>query len=163
MGNKHWYDKTDTLGNDGFHWRAGEERDTTGIWMWSHPYLIQNLAVLLVDTQGMFDNETTMILTTSIFGLSTLLSSYQIFNVDKKIGEDSLQQLALFSEYARSAMVKATAGQIEKPFQRMEFLVRDWQNFEDNEVSSNKNPNENFEFCSFAHLSCINFLPLELR
>ena len=59
------------------------------------------MAVILVDTQGMFDNETTMALTASIFGLSTLLSSYQIYNVDKRIQEDNLQQLALFSEYGR--------------------------------------------------------------
>ena len=79
---KNWYDNIKSLGNDGFHWAGGKERNTTGIWIWSHPYLLKerNLAILLVDTQGMFDNETTMTLTSSIFGLSTLLSSYQIFN-----------------------------------------------------------------------------------
>ena len=60
-----------------------------------------------VDSPGIFDNDTTMSLTASIFGLSTLWSSYQIFNVDKRIEEGTLQQLALFSEYARLA-VKGT-------------------------------------------------------
>ena len=32
-----------------------------------------------------------------------LLSSYQIYNVDKRIQEDNLQHLALFSEFARMA------------------------------------------------------------
>lgn len=64
--------------------------------MWSKPYFLstandQPIAVLLVDTQGMFDHETTMGLTAAIFGLSTLLSSYQIYNVDKRIQEDHLQ------------------------------------------------------------------------
>lgn len=142
-----WYEQFDSLGHDGFDWRGGSERNTTGIWIWSHPHVIANektgeqLAVLLVDTQGMFDHETTMALTASIFGLSTLLSSYQIYNVDKRIQEDNLQQLALFSEYARMAISKDdeddnAGGNTEhtaKPFQRMEFLVRDWQHFEEEE------------------------------
>jgi len=102
-----------------------------------------------VDTQGMFDHETTMGLTAAIFGLSTLLSSFQIYNVDKRIQEDNLQQLALFSEYGRMALVKENTNNSEKsdddndsddeylappstkPFQRIEFVVRDWQNFDD--------------------------------
>jgi atlastin len=141
-----WYETFQSLGNDGFDWRGGAERNTTGIWMWSEPHFIgddDKIAVLLVDTQGMFDHETTMALTASIFGLSTLLSSYQIYNVDKRIQEDNLQQLALFSEYARMAMAtehhdknKADDEKEEdedKPFQTMEFLVRDWQHFEEEE------------------------------
>eukprot|EP00600_Ochromonadales_sp_CCMP1393_P009432 CAMPEP_0174971978 /NCGR_PEP_ID=MMETSP0004_2-20121128/10349_1 /TAXON_ID=420556 /ORGANISM="Ochromonas sp., Strain CCMP1393" /LENGTH=253 /DNA_ID=CAMNT_0016222101 /DNA_START=47 /DNA_END=806 /DNA_ORIENTATION=- len=124
-----------------FAWRGGQERQTTGIWMWSEPFIRQtketggeDLAVLLMDTQGMFDNETTMTLTAQIFGLSTLVSSFQSknlidfpptltimqthpkppyettlpatidLNVDKRIQEDNLQHLALFSEYGRMAL-----------------------------------------------------------
>ena len=57
----------------------------SGIWMWSEPFIRtstasggEKLAVLLMDTQGMFDNETTMTLTAQIFGLSTLVSSFQV-------------------------------------------------------------------------------------
>ncbi len=57
-----------------------------------------------MDTQGMFDNETSMSLTAQIFGLSTLVSSYQVYNVDKRLQEDNLQHLALFSEYGRLAV-----------------------------------------------------------
>jgi atlastin len=175
-----WHQQDDaTLGNDGFSWRGGAERNTTGIWMWSQPFFLpkhkdnsnEKIALVLVDTQGMFDHETTMGLTAAIFGLSTLLSSYQIYNVDKRIQEDNLQQLALFSEYGRMALQsdKKDAGENEKnthdhanadkdengngnddddddeitstntkkqslkPFQKIEFLVRDWQNFEDDE------------------------------
>lgn len=190
---KLWYEKVETLGKkDGFSWAGGSERETTGIWIWSKPYYVTNrnettgkdeqMAVLLVDTQGMFDHETTMALTASIFGMSTLLSSYQIYNVDKRIQEDNLQHLALFSEYGRVAIGKGPAEEsvaapsptetsdgktadettavadsedppklLEedeaaspkskpeepaialKPFQRVEFLVRDWQNYEDDE------------------------------
>lgn len=149
-GDKPWYLSFEKLDQEaGFHWRGGAERNTTGIWMWSDAFFVNDdddkdpLAVLLVDTQGMFDHDTTMDLTASIFGLSTLLSSYQIYNVDKRIQEDNLQQLALFSEYGRSALAtnkekddgkdkeeKKEATTPLAPFQRIEFLVRDWQNFE---------------------------------
>lgn len=148
-----WYESFQSLGNDGFEWKAGAERNTMGIWMWSEPFMIGDKAVLLIDTQGMFDHETTMSLTASIFGFSTLLSSYQIYNVDKRIQEDNLQQLALFSEYARTAVgadekdpkkgttekpkekeeeaEEETNATKPKPFQHIEFLVRDWQHFDD--------------------------------
>jgi atlastin len=53
--------------------------------MWSEPFVCEEeesgsgrVAVLLMDTQGMFDNETSMTLTAQIFGLSTLVSSFQV-------------------------------------------------------------------------------------
>lgn len=129
-----WYKQFDSVGKDGFHWKAGTERNTTGIWLWTRPFFLktangEDMAVLLVDTQGMFDHETSMQLTASIFGMSTLLSSYQIYNVSKRIQEDNLQQLALFSEFARTAMDEADFQ--KKPFQQIEFLVRDWEHFDE--------------------------------
>jgi len=137
-----------------FLWRGGQERQTTGIWMWSEPFLrtpkgsSEPVAVLLMDTQGMFDNETSMALTAQIFGLSTFVSSFQVYNVEKRIQEDNLQHLALFSEYGRIAVNPKTAPAdgagkekaaaaaagvavaAAKPFQRLQFLVRDWPNFD---------------------------------
>ena len=75
---------TDADVASGFAWRGGQERQTTGIWIWSEPFLRktsvsnENIAILLMDTQGMFDNETSMSLTAQIFGLSTFVSSYQV-------------------------------------------------------------------------------------
>ena len=64
------------------------------------------LCVLLCNSidRGMFDSTLGQMLTASIFGLSTLLSSYQVYNVDKRIQEDNLQHLALFTEYGRVAL-----------------------------------------------------------
>ncbi|CAI5721802.1 unnamed protein product [Hyaloperonospora brassicae] len=148
----------------------------------------------------MFDSETSQMLTASIFGLSTLLSSYQIYNVDKRVQEDNLQHLALFTEYGRMALFgdsksneerqmveratsiastvlsesprsvdKAAAfseserdddddddakkdeegsekeaaldnevRQRARPFQRLDFLVRDWQDFSRNQTLAEK-------------------------
>ena len=46
---------------EGFHWRGGSERDTTGILMWSKPFSARTpdgreVAVVLMDTQGAFDS-----------------------------------------------------------------------------------------------------------
>ncbi|GAX27468.1 hypothetical protein FisN_23Hh067 [Fistulifera solaris] len=130
--NKKWYEQVDELQEGVFHWQAGKERDTTGIWMWNTPVVDEKdeSVLFLVDTQGMFDHETSMNLTACIFGFSTLLSSYQVYNVDKRIQEDNLQQLALFSEYAVTAMEDQSET---APFQMLEFLVRDWQHYDEEE------------------------------
>ncbi|KAG7378634.1 Alkyltransferase-like protein 1 [Phytophthora pseudosyringae] len=186
-----------THGEKGFSWRAGRKRNTTGIWMWETPFVRksqsgEDIAVFLIDTQGMFDSETSQMLTASIFGLSTLLSSYQIYNVDKRVQEDNLQHLALFTEYGRMALfgdgkssssvndkqqalqraasVSVSGRSLDKsastvsekgeekkeenedkddgeddgvprrprPFQRLDFLVRDWQDFSRNQSLADK-------------------------
>lgn len=101
-----------------FEWRGGHERMTTGIWMYSEPFYHvaangEKVAVLVVDTQGLFDNEASMLLTSCIFGLSTLMSSHQIYNVKERISEDHLQNLALFSEYGRMALANDASEEFE--------------------------------------------------
>ena len=94
----------------GFKWRAGNERQTLGVWMWNKPFILplpgrgeEKVAVLLMDTQGLFDTQTNQALTAQIFGLSTLISSYQVYNVMNRVGEDILGNVATFSAYARTA------------------------------------------------------------
>uniref|UniRef100_A0AAG5CQ62 GB1/RHD3-type G domain-containing protein n=1 Tax=Anopheles atroparvus TaxID=41427 RepID=A0AAG5CQ62_ANOAO len=111
----------------GFSWRGGSERDTTGILMWSDIFLHdrangEKLAIILMDTQGAFDSQSTVRDCATVFALSTMLSSVQIYNLSQNIQEDDLQHLQLFTEYGRLAL--ADSG--KKPFQRLQFLVRDW-------------------------------------
>ena len=74
-----------------FQWKGGSDRQTTGIWMWSSPFIRKDsetgadIAVLLMDTQGMFDNLTTMTVTAQIFGLSTMVSSFQVLHSNKTV------------------------------------------------------------------------------
>ncbi|XP_055700129.1 atlastin isoform X2 [Phlebotomus papatasi] len=122
----------DWLGGDtdplkGFSWRGGSERDTTGILMWSDIFLHdfpngQKVAIILLDTQGAFDSQSTVRDCATVFALSTMVSSVQIFNLSQNIQEDDLQHLQLFTEYGRLAL--ADSG--KTPFQRLQFLVRDW-------------------------------------
>uniref|UniRef100_A0A8C1AUB2 Atlastin 3 n=1 Tax=Cyprinus carpio carpio TaxID=630221 RepID=A0A8C1AUB2_CYPCA len=111
----------------GFSWRGGSEPETTGIQLWSEVFIVQKkdgseVAVLLMDTQGAFDSQSTVKDCATIFALSTMTSSIQIYNLSQNIQEDDLQQLQLFTEYGRLAMDEIFL----KPFQSLMFLVRDW-------------------------------------
>uniref|UniRef100_A0A8C5EMW7 Atlastin-3-like n=1 Tax=Gouania willdenowi TaxID=441366 RepID=A0A8C5EMW7_GOUWI len=123
---------TNWLGGDdepltGFSWRGGSEPETTGIQLWSEVFLVtrddgSELAVVLMDTQGAFDDQSTVKDCATIFALSTMTSSVQIYNLSQNIQEDDLQQLQLFTEYGRLAMDEIFL----KPFQSLMFLIRDW-------------------------------------
>lgn len=111
----------------GFSWRGGSERETTGILLWSKPYLCtlpdgEEVAVVLMDTQGSFDSTSTVKDCATVFALSTMTSSVQIYNITQNIQEDDLQHLQLFTEYGKLALEESH----ETPFQSLLFLVRDW-------------------------------------
>ncbi|KAI6202096.1 Atlastin-1 family protein [Aphelenchoides besseyi] len=111
-----WLEREPTL--QGFSWRGGSERDTNGILFWSKPYLVKNkqgeeLVVLLMDTQGAFDQQSTVKDCATIFALSTMISSVQIYNLQSNIYEDDLEHLQLFAEYGKLALEESTG----KPFQ----------------------------------------------
>ncbi|XP_028580825.2 atlastin-2 isoform X1 [Podarcis muralis] len=111
----------------GFTWRGGCERETTGIQIWSEVFVIPKpdgtkVAVLLMDTQGAFDSQSTIKDCATVFALSTMTSSVQVYNLSQNIQEDDLQHLQLFTEYGRLAMEEI----YQKPFQTLMFLIRDW-------------------------------------
>jgi atlastin len=75
-----------------------------------------------MDTQGTFDSNSTANDCATIFALSTMISSVQVYNLMSNIQEDDLQHLQLFTEYGRMALDQGSG----KPFQKLVFLVRDW-------------------------------------
>jgi atlastin len=82
----------------GFNWRSGIHRETVGIQFWSDVFLcdtqngVKN-CVLLMDTQGMFDNLSSDAENSKLFSLCTLISSLQIYNLPSLIQQDHLQHL----------------------------------------------------------------------
>lgn len=113
---------------EGFSWRSGSERDTTGIWLWNEPFLVKRsqgdeVAVLLMDTHGMSDSDTAVQDYMKMFLFSALISSVQIYNITHNIQEDDLQRLQMCVESGRMALGK---GGIETLFQRLVLVVRDW-------------------------------------
>ena len=51
------------------------------------------MAVLLMDTQGAFDNQSTVKDCATIFALSTMITSVQVYNLSQMIQENDLQHL----------------------------------------------------------------------
>lgn len=101
--------------------------------MWSDVFLHtvattgEKIAIVVMDTQGLFDNETSPADNSRIFALGTLISSIQILNLVGIIQEDQLQYLQFATEFAKFA-AQDSQGQAGKPFQNLLFLIRDWGN-----------------------------------
>ncbi|XP_030837601.1 atlastin-2-like [Strongylocentrotus purpuratus] len=128
QGSKDWLGPEDQP-LAGFPWRGGTERETTGIWAWSKVFLCpgpdgEEVAVILMDTQGAFDSGSTVEECAKMFALSIMNSSHQVLNLSQNIQEDDLQHLQLFTEYGRLAMEEESSE--AKPFQSLMILVRDW-------------------------------------
>ncbi|XP_065300260.1 atlastin-2-like [Dermacentor albipictus] len=125
-----------TIPFEGFEWKPGCHRHTTGILLWKEVFLMtksngEKVAVLLMDTQGTFDCESTVKENTTIFSLSMLTSSVQVYNLMNNIKEDDLQHLQFFAEYSRLAQKESG-----KTFQKLLFLVRDWRAEQDYEYGA---------------------------
>jgi atlastin len=81
----------------GFSW----SRNTSGIVFWSDPFLYdapkgEKYAILLIDTQGLFDHDTLYAINAKIFSFTTLITSYQIFNLANIVQEDYLEYLQVY-------------------------------------------------------------------
>lgn len=83
----------------------------------------EKVAILLIDTQGIFDSRSTLKDSTTIFSLSMLLASIQCYNIMQNIQENDLHYLELFMEYGRMALQQTNT----KAFQKLVFIIRDWQ------------------------------------
>jgi atlastin len=116
----------------GFSWRSGTTRDTTGITVWNDVFLHEvpatgeKLAIIVMDTQGLFSNDTSPMDNSRIFALGTLISSIQLLNLNGVVQEDQLQYLQFATEYAKLAASDSKEGTAIKPFQKLMFLIRDW-------------------------------------
>ncbi|XP_065836578.1 atlastin-2-like [Oscarella lobularis] len=125
-----WLEDQDDVTERKFHWRGGSERNTTGIWIWDEPFIVKRpehqdeIAVLFIDTQGVFDTQASVKENTMLFAFSTLISSVQIYNLPRMISESDLMHLELFVKYGELALEGSSAS--SKPFQNLTFLIRDW-------------------------------------
>nr|XP_034337973.1 atlastin-1 isoform X2 [Crassostrea gigas] len=122
-----WLKENDKI--KGFEWRGGTERVTSGILIWSKPFICQDkfgekFAVLLMDTQGIFDRESTMNDSARIFALSSLMSTVQIYNIMQQLQEDDLKNLKFFTEFGKLGTETFSDGEFNMP--KLVFLIRDW-------------------------------------
>ncbi|CAF0937974.1 unnamed protein product, partial [Brachionus calyciflorus] len=113
----------------GFKWSYGSSPHTKGIWMWNTPIQVnldngKEISVLLMDTQGTFDNDTSHQECATIFSLSAFMSSVQIYNIKNNIEKTHLEYLNLFAQY-KQITENVLCKQFR--FEQLCFLVRDWQ------------------------------------
>ena len=122
----------DWLGEDdepliGFETKNLTEKTTKGFWIWSDVFLCEvngdKIAILLMDTEGFSDHASEKENNKRIFALSTLISSVQIFNLCNYIDAHLLQYLRFATELME---IMQTNGESIAPFQKMVFLLRDW-------------------------------------
>ncbi|CDW55934.1 atlastin [Trichuris trichiura] len=93
---------------EGFSWRGGAERDTSGVLLWSQPFvLLITFRSFIIVLKGRCPlNSERLCLRFLVF-----LRRY-IYNLSQNIQEDDLQHLQLFTEYGRLALEDNV-----KPFQ----------------------------------------------
>lgn len=116
------------LDRKGFSFRSGIVRETVGISMWSKPFIMKKLsgkriAVVLMDSQGLYDPSTSADDNVRIFTMVSLLSSSIILYTRGNIDTSKLSQLDYFMEYAK---LGSKIDSKSKPFQRLTFLLRDF-------------------------------------
>lgn len=93
-----------------FHWRGGAAPDTTGVNIWSEPFLFKNpatgreICILLLDTQGSFDDKTSTHQNAVVFAISALLASSLVMNVERDVSEEMLQFFRFFTSFAQLAL-----------------------------------------------------------
>ncbi|CAG2164506.1 unnamed protein product, partial [Oppiella nova] len=118
----------------GFEWNTEMNSQTTrGIWF-SQPFIVhkssgEEVAIILVDTQGLYDGFYDERDWSTIVGLSLLMSSTLIFNVSKDLGEDILPRIHSFFDYGLQALNhirESIDGNGRKPFHDVIFMIRDW-------------------------------------
>ena len=119
---------TQNMLRDYFTSRRGPDIQTLGVWALNRIFIHDEKAIILMDTQGIFDQELNQAMTIALISLSTIVSSYQIYNLDKRIQEDHLCNMAYFSAYS-SLLSNVNNTKIG---QTLCLLVRDWQNYENN-------------------------------
>lgn len=117
----------DIARESGFQFKSGSERETEGLDFWSHPFLIndhrnQSKAVLVVDSQGLYDENTEPDDNVRLFSSLALISSGLMWNCIKTLDSRQLEELTVFTKFAN---VKSQVVPNYKPFQRITFVFRD--------------------------------------
>ncbi|CAG2101386.1 unnamed protein product [Medioppia subpectinata] len=123
----------------GFEWKTDPNETTTrGIWF-SQPFIVrktggEEVAIILVDTQGLDGNDCTEQDMSTIVGLSLLSASTLVFNVTNGLKDDVLKRMHLYIDHCLQAVEISTGnvahrgGEVDNlnPFQNLLFVIRDW-------------------------------------
>ena len=114
--------------NDGFQFKSGRTRETTGINVWSEPYVIQtkagkDIAIIVMDSQGLYDQETSANDNVKLFTMVSMMSSTLMMNTPQQINFKQLSELRYFLNYASTTV---SVGEGLKLLQTLLFVIRDF-------------------------------------
>jgi hypothetical protein len=120
-----------TSGGDrigGFEVKGGATAVTQGIHFWSKPYILhrnngKKMCLLLMDTQGLWNDTMDYEFNCCIFGLSCVTSSYVIFNQKRNINSEELKRLASLSVLSKEMVSEGR----KKTLQRLDVMLRDYE------------------------------------
>lgn len=88
----------------------------------------EELAIIVMDVQSLFDLKSSIGDAASIFACSLLSASVHIYNLTQNFRVDELSFLHLFIEFAKSVATMAEIGVSDRPPSRdLVFLVNDWR------------------------------------
>ncbi len=79
----------------------------------------REIAIILMDTQGVFDSYSNERDWSTIVGISLLVSSCLIFNITNDLQEDSLRSLEEYLEYGLLAAKQHEKHKQDKTFQKL--------------------------------------------
>ena len=85
----------------GFHLGHSTNPGTKGIWAWNRPLISDDVAVILVDTEGLYSVARDKQVDSQILGITLLLSSVFVYNNFNVIDEKHLSEVAAVIELAR--------------------------------------------------------------
>ena len=120
-----------TSGGDrisGFEVKGGATAVTQGIHFWSKPYTLRRsngrkMCLLLMDTQGLWNDTMDNVFNCCIFGLSCVTSSYVIFNQKRNINSEELKRLASLFILSKEMVSEGR----KKTLQRLDVMLRDYE------------------------------------
>jgi hypothetical protein len=124
------------VSQNGFQLGEKVDPQTKGIWMWSEPLKITNseghpLAVVVLDTEGFYYSNISEIYDAKIFSITTLLSSYLIYNTIRIIDQASIENLELLARRTQLFHLRAELERYEDipdflSFPKLLWVVRDF-------------------------------------
>ena len=124
-----------------FQWRKGPKPCTDGIYILKEPIIIPfekgKIALFLMDTQGIFDHNTSERNQTFLGTFSFLLSSFMFFNVDKGIKTPHLDSI-----YKFATNLRGSDGSFMMQKDSLLFIVRDWMNVETDDDDDDSDDDE---------------------
>ncbi|OQR77406.1 atlastin-3-like [Tropilaelaps mercedesae] len=124
-----WLEKDDRL--EGFWYENSVEKITNGIFIWDEIFKVrtesnEEVAIILMDTQGLFSLESTIQDAMNIIAFSLFSASVQIYNLTQNVCGDDLSYLHLFTAYSES-MGDEVGLQNGPKFQDLVLFFREWQ------------------------------------